>query len=77
MTGAEIVSNLVVVVFTSGTVCFSTKIVSGIVCVAGYGLALIAMPSLEVSLFLWGLCCILDDIGWIYVYYKNRDKIKE
>ena len=53
------------------------SIVSGIVCVTGYGLALIAMPSLQVSLFLWGLCCILDDIGWIYVYYKNSEKIKE
>ena len=53
------------------------SIVSGIVCVTGYGLALIAMPSLQVSLFLWGLCCILDDIGWIYVYYKKSEKIKE
>ena len=51
------------------------SIVSGIVCITGYSLALIVMPSLKVSLFLWGLCCILDDIGWIYVYNKNREII--
>ncbi len=55
----------------------NNSIVLGIVCVIGYLTALIAMPSLKVALFIWGICCIIDDIGWIYVYYKNRQKIKE
>jgi uncharacterized protein YacL len=51
-------------------------IVDGIVAAIGFSIALLAMPSLKVGLFLWGLACIIDDIGWIYVYYKNKDKLK-
>ena len=51
------------------------SIVSGIVCVIGFSLALFAMPPLKVALFIWGICCILDDIGWIYVYYLNKTKL--
>ena len=50
----------------------NADIVSGIVCVTGYLLALIALPSLKVSLFLWSICCIFDDIGWLIVYNKNK-----
>lgn len=50
----------------------NTDIVSGIVCVIGYLLALVALPSLKVSLFLWAICCIFDDIGWLIVYRKNK-----
>lgn len=53
------------------------SIVGGIVCVVGYLTALIAMPSLKVALFLWGLACIFDDIGWIIVYIKNKERLKE
>lgn len=53
------------------------SIVGGIVCIIGYLLALIALPSLKLSLFLWGLCCIVDDIGWIIVYTRNKEKLKE
>lgn len=52
------------------------SIVSGIVCIIGFGLALLFLPSLKVSLFLWGSGCILDDIGWIYVYWKNKDVLR-
>ncbi len=52
------------------------SVVSGIVCVIGFGVALVAMPPLSLSLFIWGACCILDDIGWIYIYYKNREILK-
>lgn len=48
----------------------NSSIVSGIVCVIGYLFALFAMPSLKVGLFLWGICCIIDDIGWIIVVKK-------
>lgn len=54
----------------------NVSIVGGIVCIIGFGLALILMPSLKISLFIWGLCCILDDFGWIIVYLKNRELLK-
>lgn len=55
----------------------NTSIVSGIVCVVGYLFALVALPSLKLSLFLWALCCILDDIGWLIVYKKNELILKQ
>lgn len=54
----------------------NVSIVGGIVCVVGYVFALVALPSLKVSLFLWSLCCIFDDIGWIIVYNKNKETLK-
>lgn len=50
--------------------------VAGIVCIVGFASALLFMPSLKLALFLWGLCCILDDIGWIIVYIKNKKVLK-
>ena len=52
------------------------EIVGGIVCIIGYLFALVLLPPLKVSLFLWALCCILDDIGWIIVYIKNKEILK-
>ena len=52
------------------------SIVSGIVCIIGYVFALFFLPSLQVSLVLWALCCILDDIGWIIVYSKNKKMLE-
>jgi len=52
------------------------SIVSGIVCIIGYVFALFFLPSLQVSLILWALCCILDDIGWIIVYSKNKKALE-
>lgn len=54
----------------------NSSIVEGIVCVIGFGLALLCLPSLKVSLFIWGLCCIVDDIGWIIVYIKNKKTLE-
>lgn len=55
----------------------NVAIVGGIVCMSGYMLALIAMPSVKTAIFLWGICCILDDIGWVIVYIKNKEKLKK
>jgi len=49
------------------------SIVEGVVCIIGYSLSFLFLPPLKVSLFLWGLCCIIDDIGWIIVYYNNKN----
>ena len=55
----------------------NADIVSGIVCVIGYLFALVTLPSLKVSLFLWAICCIFDDIGWLIVYSKNKLVLKQ
>ena len=52
------------------------SIVSGIVCTCGYLCALVMLPSVEVSLFLWAVCCVFDDIGWIIVYSINKNKLE-
>lgn len=52
------------------------SIVSGITCIIGFAIALIMMPSLNTALFIWGLCCIIDDLGWIIVYRKNQEILK-
>jgi hypothetical protein len=55
----------------------NVSIVSGIVCIIGYVFALMALPSLKVSLFLWSVCCVFDDIGWLIVYAKNKKTLRE
>jgi len=52
------------------------SIVSGITCMIGFAFALLVMPSLKVALFIWGSCCIIDDLGWIIVYKKNQEVLK-
>lgn len=52
------------------------SIVAGIVCIVGFSLAFFFMPSLKLALVIWGLCCIIDDIGWILVYLKNKETLK-
>ena len=54
----------------------NASIVGGIVSVSGYSLALVFMPSLKMALFLWGICCIIDDLGWIIVYKRNKELLK-
>ena len=39
--------------------------------------ALLFMPSLKVAMFVWGICCGIDNIGWLVVYHKNREKFRE
>lgn len=52
------------------------SIVAGMVCIIGFSAALFFMPSLKLALILWGACCIIDDIGWILVYIKNKETLK-
>jgi hypothetical protein len=52
------------------------SIVISITCILGYGTALIAMPTIKTAMFLWGVSCIFDDIGWIVVYLKNKSVLK-
>lgn len=52
-------------------------VIGSITCILGFLCALLFMPSLEVALVLYGLMCIIDDIGWIIVYSKNKNSLKE
>ena len=53
----------------------NTSIISGITCISGFLLALLFMPSLKLSLILWAIACIVDDIGWMIVYIKNKEML--
>ena len=55
----------------------NASIVGGMVCIVGYVTALLAMPSIKLSMFLWAICCIVDDIGWVIVYLRNKEILKE
>ena len=52
------------------------SIIAGIVCIIGFSMALLFMPSLKLAIFIWALCCIIDDIGWCIVYIKNKNELK-
>lgn len=52
-------------------------IIAGIICITGYSLSLIAKPNLKFALILWSISCILDDFGWIVVYLKNKNALKQ
>ena len=53
----------------------TSSIMSNTIAMIGFLVASIAMPKLEVAVFLWGCGCIFDDIGWIIVYSKTRNHI--
>ena len=55
----------------------TNSVVRGIVNCLGFGIAILAMPPIKVAIFIWGLTCIADDIGWIVVYLRNREEIME
>ena len=55
----------------------NNSVVCGIYCIVGYVCALLFMPWLKVAMFIWGLCCGIDNIGWLVVYHKNRKKFME
>lgn len=48
------------------------SIISSIVCIVGFSFSLFMLPSLKLSLLLWSFACVIDDIGWIVVYIKNK-----
>ena len=47
------------------------------VAMLGFAIAILAMPSLNTAILLWGIGCIFDDIGWIIVYNKTKRHIIE
>lgn len=53
----------------------SRSIVADMAMVMGSLLGILLVPSLEVALFIYGCCCVFDDIGWIVVYHKTRSSL--
>lgn len=53
----------------------TTSIFRNGVAMLGFAIAILAMPSLNTAILLWGVGCVFDDIGWIIVYNKNRKRI--
>jgi hypothetical protein len=55
----------------------TASIARNAVAMVGFALAILAMPSLQTAILMWGIGCIFDDIGWIIVYRKTRRSIIE
>ena len=87
-----IYTNLITILVSKCIMAFKTKlwnerarenydnnlsIIASITCIIGFGVALAFMPSIKVAMFLWGISCIFDDIGWIIVYIRNKKQLKE
>ena len=53
------------------------QIVRNVALLAGGLAAIIACPSLNTALALFAATCVIDDIGWITVYLKCRDRLVE
>ena len=47
------------------------------VAMIGFAIAILDMPSLNTAILLWGIGCVFDDIGWIIVYNKTKNRIFE
>ncbi len=55
----------------------TASIVRDLALIIGGLMAMLFCPSLKLALVLWGVACIVDDIGWILTWFKLKDKLKE
>ena len=55
----------------------SSASISSIASIIGLSCSALFMPSLEVAIAFWSLACIFDDLGWMYIFFKNKKKIVE
>ena len=55
----------------------TVSIIRDLALIAGGLMAMMLCPSLKLALVLWGLACIVDDIGWILTWFKLKDRLKE
>ena len=49
------------------------EIVSCLTSILGYLIAILAEPNIYLAIFLWGIAYLVDDIGWVIVYFKNKE----
>lgn len=55
----------------------NNSIVQNIYGILGLCFSLFFLPSLNTALIIWGVVCLVDDAGWLIVYSKNRNLLKE
>ncbi len=55
----------------------TASIVRDLALIIGGLMAMLFCPCLKLALVLWGIACIIDDIGWIITYLKLKDLLKE
>ena len=55
----------------------TASVVRDLALILGGILAIIFCPPLKLALILWGIACVVDDIGWIFTWFKLKDKLKE
>jgi len=53
----------------------SSSSITSIASIIGFVCATLLMPSLPLAILFWSLACVFDDIGWIIIYMKNKDKL--
>lgn len=53
----------------------TASIVRDLALILGGLMAILFCPSLKLALVLWGIACIVDDIGWILTWFKLKDKL--
>lgn len=53
----------------------SSASINSIASIIGLSCSALFMPSLKVAIAFWSLACIFDDIGWMYIYFKNKREI--
>lgn len=55
----------------------TASIIRDLALVLGGICAMLFCPSLKLSLVLWGIACLVDDIGWMYTWLKLKETLKE
>ena len=55
----------------------TASVVRDLALIIGGLMAMIFCPSLKLALVLWGIACVVDDIGWIITWLKLKDILKD
>lgn len=50
----------------------NNAIIGSFVVLLGYGASLFWLPSIQTAVVIWGVSCLLDNIAWCCLYYKQR-----
>ena len=53
------------------------EIVACLTSILGYLTAIIVELNIYLSIFLWGIAYLVDDIGWAIVYFKNKEMLSK
>ena len=55
----------------------TASVVRDLALIIGGLMAMVFCPSLKLALVLWGIACVVDDIGWIITWLKLKDILKD